>query len=104
MAGPRELRFEGSTITFREFFQAIEKFTGLLDIKYITYEDSFKEAKKLWDAGVFTFPSHFLVAQRGLGFGGGANLVNLNKEYPEIVAVHWEEVVKIYLGIGGLLS
>lgn len=67
-------------------------------MNYITYEESFKVAEELWETGIFTFPRKFLSAQRGLGFGGGANLVTLNKEYPEIVAVGWREFVKSSLG------
>lgn len=75
----------------------MEKYTGPLNVKYITYEESFavaEEQKRLGNV----FPAKFVSGQRALGFGGSENVGVVNAEYPEIVAVKWVDVVKRYLG------
>lgn len=75
----------------------MEKYTGTLQVKYITYEESFavaEEHKRLGNV----FPAKFVSGQRALGFGGSENVGVVNAEYPEIVPLVWAEVVKRYLG------
>jgi hypothetical protein len=98
LAGPRQVRFAGTTLTIRDLFATIEKVLGHpIAVAYGSKEESYifeEEQRVLGNEFLWKFTS----ARRSIGFGGSELSPLDNDKYPEINPVVWADVVKMVMG------